>query len=259
MKCRDIMRVLERIAPVSWAESWDNVGLLLGREERNVSRILVTLDVTEEVVEQAVADQVDMIVSHHPLIFQGLKRVTDQDFIGNRVLKLLQGDISYYAMHTNYDAARMGELASKRLGWKRGRALEPVSEEEGGPGIGQIADLEEETTLEELGRQVKEAFGLPDVRVFGDPKMKIRRAAILPGSGKSGIGAALEQEAQVLITGDIGHHDGIDGAAQGLAVIDGGHYGIEHIFVDDMRRYVEEHFPGVQVKTEPVRHPFWTV
>ena len=84
MKCRDIMRVLERIAPVSWAESWDNVGLLLGREERNVSRILVTLDVTEEVVEQAVADQVDMIVSHHPLIFHGQMCIRDSVYPGRQ-------------------------------------------------------------------------------------------------------------------------------------------------------------------------------
>ncbi len=259
MICRDIIERIEKDYPKSYAMEWDNVGLLAGRMEKEIKCIYIGLDATDQVIEEALRERADLLLTHHPLIFQGLKRVTDQDFIGNRVLKLLQGDISYYAMHTNYDAARMGELASKRLGWKRGRALEPVSEEEGGPGIGQIADLEEETTLEELGRQVKEVFGLPDVRVFGDPKMKIRRAAILPGSGKSGIGAALEQEAQVLITGDIGHHDGIDGAAQGLAVIDGGHYGIEHIFVDDMRRYAEEHFPGVQVKTEPVRHPFWTV
>ena len=114
-------------------------------------------------------------------------------------------------------------------------------------------------TLEELGHQVKEVFGLPDVRIFGDPGKRVKRAAILPGSGKSVIPEALGQQAQVLITGDIGHHEGIDAVAQGLAVIDGGHYGIEHIFVEDMRNYLEEHFPELKVETEPVRHPFVTV
>ena len=155
-------------------------------------------------------------------------------------------------MHTNYDVVRMAQLAAARLGWKGARPLEPAGDEAEDQGLGQIADLEQEMTLEELGRQVKEVFGLPDVRIFGDPGKRVKRAAILPGSGKSVIPEALGQQAQVLITGDMGHHEGIDAVAQGLAVIDGGHYGIEHIFVEDMKNYLEEHFPELKVETEPL-------
>lgn len=259
MTCQEIIEQIERDFPKTYAMEWDNVGLLAGRSGKEIRSIYIGLDATEQVIREAVSGNADLVITHHPLIFQGLKSVTDQDFIGERVLTLLRNDISYYAMHTNYDVVRMGTLAAERLGWRGSRPLEPVSEEEGAPGLGQIARLEQEVTVEELSRQVKEAFGLPDVRVFGDPKMQVERAAILPGAGKSAIPSALAQGAQVLITGDVGHHEGIDAAAQGLSVVDAGHYGIEHIFVADMRKYAKEHFPGAQVMAEPVRHPFWTV
>ena len=119
-----------------------------------------------------------------------------------------------------------------------------------------FAEIARERGLRTLAEQVKEAFGLPDVRIFGDPGKRVKRAAILPGSGKSAIPEALRQQAQVLITGDMGHHEGIDAVAQGLAVIDGGHYGIEHIFIEDVKEYLEERLPDVEVCAAPVRHPF---
>ncbi|HIW83857.1 MAG TPA: Nif3-like dinuclear metal center hexameric protein [Candidatus Dorea gallistercoris] len=259
MTCQEIMEQIERDFPKSYAMEWDNVGLLAGRAGKEIRSIYIGLDATGQVIREAVREKADLLLTHHPLIFQGLKCVTDQDFIGERVLTLMRNDISYYAMHTNYDVVRMGALAAERLGWSTSRPLEPVGKEEGAPGLGQIAKLEQEITLEELSRQVKEAFGLPDVRVFGDPRMKVERAAILPGAGKSAIPSALAQSAKVLVTGDVGHHEGIDAAAQGLAVIDAGHYGIEHIFVEDLSKYAKEHFPEARVITEPVRHPFWTI
>ena len=88
---------------------------------------------------------------------------------------------------------------------------------------------------------------------------KVKRIAICPGSGKSVIQAALDKNADVLITGDIGHHEGIDAVAQGLAIIDGGHYGIEHIFIEDMRQYLEKHLSEVEIVAAPISHPFLIV
>ncbi|MFQ9511609.1 MAG: Nif3-like dinuclear metal center hexameric protein, partial [Lachnospiraceae bacterium] len=100
MKCRDIIKVLEKVAPEKIACSWDNVGLLIGRRDKNVSKILITLDVTDEVIEQAMQEQVDMIISHHPLLFKPISNVNSDTVIGRRLIRLLGSDISYYAMHT---------------------------------------------------------------------------------------------------------------------------------------------------------------
>ena len=116
MLCRDIMNVIEATYPKHAALEWDNVGLLVGCTEKEVKKIYVALDATDEVIDAAIENGVDMLITHHPLIFSPLKKITDEHFIGNRVVKLLQHDISYYAMHTNYDVLGMAELSGKMLG-----------------------------------------------------------------------------------------------------------------------------------------------
>ena len=157
---------------------------------------------------------------------------------------LLQADISYVAMHTNFDAAPgcMADLAAERLGIRDGQPLEVTGEVKGMPvGIGKAGVLAEPVSLDALAKQVKQAFELPFVLVYGSEAAKgpVSRVAVSPGAGGSMIRYALEQKAQVLVTGDIGHHDAIDAAAQGMAIIDAGHYGLEHIFIPFMADYVK--------------------
>lgn len=257
MRCKEIIDVIERAYPKKYALEWDNVGLLAGRDDKEVKRIYTALDATDEVIEDAVGRKADLLVTHHPLIFSGLKRVTNQDFTGARVLKLLRNDICCYAMHTNYDVKRMGELSLRKLGAGEGEILEVTSLEEDGreEGIGRILDIEP-VTLGGMCERVKESFGLNCVKAFGDLNKLVKRAAICPGSGKSVIHTALEKRAEVLITGDIGHHEGIDAVAQGMMIIDAGHYGVEHIFIDDMKEYFEKNIPEVEVLTADICHPF---
>ncbi len=257
MLCKEVMSVIEESYPRDCALNWDNVGLLAGRDDKEVKRIYVALDADDDVVETAVRIHADMLITHHPLIFSGMKRITSEDFTGRRLLGLIQNDISYYAMHTNYDVRGMAALACERLGMPDSLVLEVtrVSEDGTEEGIGRIADLDP-VTLCSLCERVKKAFGLDTVRLFGDQTQMIRRAAICPGSGKSVIGQALKKGADVLITGDIGHHEGIDAMAEGMAVIDAGHYGIEHIFIQDMKNYLEEYLRDVEIEAASVRHPF---
>jgi len=262
------MRVIEGSYARSYAMEWDNVGLLVGRDDKQVGRIYVALDAVDEVIGAAVQCGADLLVTHHPLIFSGMKRITNQDFIGRRVLELAKRDIAYYAMHTNYDVIRMGKLAADRLGLAGQEVLDVTCERERPEsktseiireGIGRIGFLEEPVALEACCEKVKKEFSLEAVRVFGNLKQKVQKAAVCPGSGKSVIRAAIGKGADVLITGDIGHHEGIDAAAQGMAVIDAGHYGMEHIFVEDMRWFLEKKLDGVQVIAAPVRHPYANV
>ena len=118
MRCSEIIERLRELAPETCACDWDNPGLLAGRHDKEVRRIYIALDATDTVVERAVAQKADMLITHHPLIFKAVKQVNDQNFITRRIIRLIQADISYFAMHTNFDSAPgcMADLAAARLG-----------------------------------------------------------------------------------------------------------------------------------------------
>ncbi|MEG0962844.1 MAG: Nif3-like dinuclear metal center hexameric protein [Lachnospiraceae bacterium] len=257
MNCGDIITVLHQQSSEHYACDWDNVGLLTGDEKKEVHTIYIALDGDDTAIQQAVEVKADMLLTHHPMIFRGLKKVTAQDFIGRRVIQLIQNDIAYYAMHTNFDVKGMAELAAKRMQLLHCQVLERTGEDlEGMVGIGRIGELPNEITLESCAYQVKQVFNIEKVKVFGSLDKKIKRAAICPGSGKSVIAQAIQKGAQVLITGDIDHHDGIDAIAQGLEIIDAGHYGLEKIFIPYMKEYLEQHFENLQIIGQPVKEPF---
>ena len=111
MICKEIIQKLEAIAPVNYAEKWDNVGLLVGDDTIDVKRILIALDPTQDVINQAIEQECNMIITHHPLIFAPMKRITTSDFIGKRIVSMITHGIAYYAMHTNMDIAVMAEVA----------------------------------------------------------------------------------------------------------------------------------------------------
>ena len=258
MLCRDIMKVIETTYPKHAALEWDNVGLLVGRMEKEVNTVYVALDATDEVIDDAIACGADMLITHHPLLFSPLKTITDEHFIGSRVVKLLQHDISYYAMHTNYDVCGMADISAAILGLDGAETLE-VTDKESMEGIGKVGDFSGPMSLQSCGEFIKEKFQLDSVKVFGDLSSTVQRVAICPGSGKGMTELALEKNADVLVTGDIGHHEGIDAVAQGLAIIDAGHYGLEHIFIEDMANYLRKNIEGIVVETHEITHPFQVI
>lgn len=262
MRCDEIIVELEGLAPEFLACSWDNPGLLVGRRDKEVKRIYLALDATDEVIEDAVQSRADMLLTHHPMIFKAVKKINNEDFIGRRIIKLIQNDISYYAMHTNFDSAPgcMADLAAERIGLsKESQVLEPEGDWDGIQyGIGKVGRLAESMTLRQLAKKVKTAFQLPFVTVYGDlgSEEPVRICAVSPGSGGSMIEAALRSGADVLVTGDIGHHEGIDSVARQMAVIDAGHYGLEHIFMDFMEQYLNKQLgEQVQIIKAPMAFP----
>ena len=258
MLCRDIMKVIETTYPKHAALEWDNVGLLVGRMDKEVNSIYVALDATNEVIEDAISCKADMLITHHPLLFSPLKTITDEDYIGSRVVKLLQHDISYYAMHTNYDVLGMAELSGAILGLDDRKVLE-VTDDETREGIGRVGMLKSEMSLQECCELVKERFHLDTVKVFGNLNEKIQRVAISPGSGKHMSEFALAEGAQVLVTGDIDHHEGLDAVERGLFIIDAGHYGLEHIFIEDVAEFMKGKICGVGVVTAKKTNPFHVI
>lgn len=304
MKCSEVIEVFRAQAPEAYACDWDNVGLLVGSREKEVRCIYVALDATDETIQEAVEAGADLLLTHHPMIFKGLKKVSEQDFIGRRVIALIQNDMAYYAMHTNFDILGMADLAAERLGLVNRAVLQPsgkpgsvmprLSKKTGAPdekvpqpfgktdagteelavgktdagtevlavGIGKVGELPGRMSLEECIKTVKKAFSVDLVKVFapsgpGEPlQIPVLRAAICPGSGKSVIEDALRAGAQVLITGDIDHHEGIDAAARGMAVIDAGHYGLEKMFIPYMTEYLKDRLPELAVIGQQPKQPF---
>lgn len=257
MECKKVIEILEKQSPKSYACDWDNVGLLVGREDKEIQKIYIALDATDEAIEEAIANGADMLLTHHPMIFKGMKRVTQEDFIGRRIIRLIQNDISYYAMHTNFDVMGMADLAADYLGISDTRVLEITSvSETGEEGIGRYGSLKKEMTVRECCEEVKQAFSLENVKVFGNLERKVKTAAISPGSGRNVISNALQAGVDVLITGDIDHHEGIDAVAQKLTVIDAGHYGVEHIFIPYMEQYLKREAKELEIAVQPLTFPF---
>ncbi|MGN0431486.1 MAG: Nif3-like dinuclear metal center hexameric protein [Lachnospiraceae bacterium] len=260
MKCTDIIKRLEILAPPAFAESWDNVGLLAGRRTKEIKKVYLAVDATDEVIEDAIEAEADMLLTHHPLIFSPLKSITEDDFIGRRVLRLLQADMCYYAMHTNFDVMGMADAAADEIGLQNRQVLEVTFEDDiSKEGIGRYGRLKRAMKLSECAADIKETFKLPAVRVYGDMDEVVEIAAISPGSAKSVAAYAVQSGVDVLISGDIDHHLGIDLVAQGVAVIDAGHYGLEKLFVPYMQDYFTRNLPGIQVETALEKSPFYVM
>ncbi len=256
MNCAEVISVLNECWNPSYAMDWDNVGLLVGRWEKEVKKIFVALDVTEETLEQAVAFGADLLVTHHPMIFSPIKKINTGDFMGRRLIRMIQNDLCYFAMHTNFDVKSMAMLNEHALGLLGATPLQTTSVEESEEGLGRIGRLDCEMTLEAFAQKVKEDMQVPDVRVYGDLQQKVERAAVCGGSGKSTVKDALKKKADVLVTGDIDYHTGIDAVAQGLAVVDAGHYGTEYCFIQYVKNELEKMFPELEIGAAKVSYPY---
>lgn len=260
LTCEDIVQCLEDLSPCGFAESWDNVGLLVGRREKRINSVMLCVDVTESVIAQAIQAGVGMIISHHPLIFSGEKRITNETVFGTRLLDLIQADICVYAMHTNFDVIGMADAAAERLDLLESQVLQVTYEDEiATEGIGRVGKLKGTMSLEELAHFTKEVFQVPSVKVFGNPDTLCCEVAVCPGAGKSLVKDVLKTDADVYITGDIDHHTGIDLVAQGVCVIDAGHYGVEKLFVPYIHDYFSKIMPECRVIEAVEEEPFWVL
>jgi len=264
MDSQKIIESLEQLAPLKLAEPWDNPGFQIGRAGHEVSSVFLALDATKEVIDRALDCKADMLITHHPLIFSGIKNILDDDFIGRRIIRLIEGEINYYAMHTNFDVAVMAKYAATLLDLHQCKVLKVTHTSSCGEmsvemGIGCTGLLKEPMSLKDCAEWAKKVFCIPNVKIYGDLGAMIQRVSVSPGSGKGMSEAAIRQKAEVLITGDIGHHEGIDAIARGIFIIDAGHHGIEHIFVDYMKSFFKENWSDIKVYTEDNISPFTVI
>ena len=203
--------------------SWDNDGLMCCPDpEREVRRVLVVLDITEEAVDEAVRGGYDLILSHHPLVFRGIKSLTDRDGVGRKLLKLVQNGISAMSFHTRLDALCGGvnDLLAASIGLTE---VTPFGAEQ----IGRIGNLQKEMTAEELARLVKETLHAPVVSL-SDAGNRISRVAVLGGSGRDDLFAAIAAGADAFLSGELGYHTLVDAPENGVSLVEAGHFYTEY-------------------------------
>lgn len=254
MKVKELYACLDKIAPFEYQEEWDNSGLLVGDMEAEVKKILVTLDVTSDVIDMAVQSKADLIISHHPLIFSPLKKINSQNFISKRVLKLAQENIGLISMHTNMDATGLEEVTRELLKINK---YKPLVENEKFPnlgvGFGTVGKFIDESgnevdiTLREAVIRTKTGFMTDVVKVYGDLDSMVGKVAVCTGSGKSFIEDCLKNHCDLYITGDITYHDALDARERGLSIIDAGHFGTEIIFTELVSAFLKMNIPDVEV------------
>ena len=245
MKVKEVIKVIEDFAPLSIQEGWDNSGLCVGSPEDEVTSVLLALDCTTELVDEAVACGADMIITHHPLIFSGLKKISPDDIVGAALIKAIKAGISIYAAHTNADKVISG--VSGAMAARLGLADVSVLDEDGdGTGLGVVGNLPEPMDAEDMIAMVKEKFALKMMRSSRPLGQKISRVAVCGGSGGSLIGAARRSGAQLYISGDISYHNFF--TPEGFMIMDIGHYESEIEIVDILFSLLRKNFPTFAVR-----------
>lgn len=225
MKINDIIKRLEVDFPRELACSWDNVGLLIGDRQRDVSKVVVCLDVTQKVIEMAKNVGAELIVAHHPVIFSPISYINGDTKNGKLLLDIIENKIAVYAAHTNCDKAESG-INARLAEMFELTCVEPLEED----GLGKIGILKEAVAFCDFAKTVEEKLGTK-IRFSGDIKKSVNRVAICSGAGSDTLPTAILKGADVMITGDMKYHQMLDFADE-INVIDAGHYPTEIMVTD---------------------------
>lgn len=224
----DVIKVMEGIASPNLAEDWDNVGLMLGRRDMAVKKILLALDLTQESFSQAMQVKANMIITHHPAIFKKLNTLTDASYQQELLLTCAENGVAVYSAHTNLDCAVQGvndSLAAK-LGLSSVEVLDDSN------GLGRIGFVDS-CSLQDFAKQVKEQLQA-DYVVMASAKRPVHKVAVCGGAGIDLIPVALAKGADTLVTGDVKYHNAQEAVYSGLNVIDAGHQATELPVLPDL-------------------------
>jgi len=242
-------------------EDWDVVGLVLGSSNQSVAKVLLTVDVTAEVVEQAITSKVDLIFAHHPFLLRGVTDLADQSAKGHLVAKLNKADIALYSAHTNADVVTTGTsvVLAQAIGLQNRKPLAPLAD--GVQGIGVIGELEVKLSLGDLASKLNSL--LPQtatgVRVAGDFHREVSTVALCAGAGDSYLSLALDSGADVYITSDLRHHPAQEilelakARKVDFALIDISHWAAEFIWLETAKQQLAKELPSIELEVSDIR------
>lgn len=258
-KVQNIINYMENIAPEVLKEDFDNVGLMVGSKEKEVNRVLLALDCTKEVLGEAIDNNCDMIITHHPLIFRKPSRIISEDLIGSKIIDLIKNDISLYSSHTNLDSAKDGinKTIVEMLGFSSNEIIEKSKVSNfNEAGLGRIVRLDNETKLIDLIETVKKVLNIKALRVVKGSD-SVSTIAIINGSGQDFIGEAVKLGADCIITGDTTYHFASDYKELGVSIIDAGHFNTEWLVFLNVLKGLENEFENIEfIKSEKSEDPY---
>jgi dinuclear metal center YbgI/SA1388 family protein len=260
MRVRQVCEFLESFAPASLAEEWDNVGLLVGDNHWKVERLMTCLTVTPPVVEEAEAERASMIVTHHPLPFAALKRITADTTVGRILLTAIGARIAIYSPHTAFDSARQGinQQLAQGLGLNSIRPLRPAPDpgalNSTGPaigtdpgGAGRWGRLNEPTTLADLADRVQRFLGISQVQFVGRRDKLIETVAVACGSGGPFLTDTITAQCDAMVTGEANFHTCLEAQAQDVGLVLSGHYASERFAVERLADVLQNEFRDIRV------------
>lgn len=249
MKAYDIIRVLNEFCNPNLIDSWDNTGFQIGNGERDIRRILIALDLDESLIEKAIAEKYDMIITHHPVIFRPLKSITTNTYLGRLIIKLISNDILVYNAHSNLDLANGGvnDVLAQLIELKNYLPLNRIIVDGEDYGYGRVGDIELTDCMTFI-EKIKKALMIDDLRVYGDVQKEIQRVAVCGGSGGDFIEEAYSKGADIYITGDIKYHEAQLGLQLGLILVDAGHFHTEKIILPVLRDLLKKEVKDVEVE-----------
>lgn len=251
---RQVVNLLEAWAPIHYAYDWDNVGLQVGSYDQVVTKVMITLDVTEAVIEEAIQNESNLIIAHHPLLFKAINQIDTEQPIGRMIQKIVKHNITVYAAHTNLDITNGGinDMLSDQLALLDREIMLPIEKNGDQVGLGIVGKLKETMDLATFAQFVKEQMSVPSLRVIGDLTRKVKKVAIIGGSGEKYLEQAKLMGADVYVTGDVTFHQAQDADALGLAIIDPGHH-VEKVMITAVSSYLDHAFKKHQLQVETIR------
>lgn len=249
MKIQDACHFLEQFAPLMLAESWDNVGLLLGRPANPLRAVMTCLTITPDSVAEAIEQQADLIVTHHPLPFHPLKRITSGTVTGRMLLDLIEAKVAVYSPHTAFDSAAGGinQSLAELLQLENIFPLTPLGEATDPWGAGRQGQLTTSRTLADIAQRIKQLLKIPHVQFVGQPDQLIRLVAVGCGSAGSFLEHARTAGCDLLVTGEVTFHRSLEAQAEGIGLLLLGHYASERFAVERLAGQIADQFPTLRV------------
>ncbi len=253
---KDIFDYLNTLAPVGLKMSFDNVGILAGSADASVKKCLLALDITDEVIDEAMSMGADLIMSHHPVIFHELKSVVAEDLVGRKIIKLIKNDISAICMHTNLDIAQGGinDALMSALGGCVSGFLEPCGTEDAGGapvGCGRIGELPESIELQSFLQICKETLHVNGLR-YHDAGRPVKKLAVMGGSGGDCIALANDLGCDTYVTADIKYNGFLDAKELGINLIDADHFCTENVVIPVLHEKLTAKFSDVDFSISTV-------
>lgn len=245
----NISDYLESLAPVALAEDWDNVGLLVGDPDQQVQRLMTCLTITPSSAQEAVDREAEMIVTHHPLPFRPLKRLTTTRTASRLLLQLIQGNIAIHSPHTAFDSAAAGinQQLAQALGLESIKPLVPSVEDPEVAGSGRWGQLPQAVSLEAMAQRLRTFLKIDGLQAVGSREQPIRTIAVACGSAGQFLEIAQQHECDLLITGETSFHTCLEAEANQISLLLPGHYASERFAVEQLATALAAEFSDLQI------------